>query len=263
MTDAPPLPSAPSAARPQQSPPSSAAPAPRGGGQAFAALLRGRADAANPGGVAPGAVNPRAGAQAPWQAAPNADFRQRIAEAERSAEHSRSGYGLRNPSSGALGRYQFLPSALVDMGWRGTDGGWTAVARRHGVSSEAEFLANPAAQEAAMSAYLRRVENQLQRNGSAGRQGEVLRGVSGAEITVTEAGLVAAAHRRGAGAVARWLEHRTATPDAPLTASQRNVYAQVERRLRDFSAVAYAPLRAPGAPAPRSLADAAASGPTS
>ncbi len=227
---------------------------PQAGGQAFAALLRGRVDAATPG-------NP---ADSAWQAAPNADFRHRIAQAERSAEHARSGYGLRNPSSGALGRYQFLPSTLVDIGWRSADGGWSAAAQRQGVNSEAEFLARPAAQEAAMTAYLRRVETQLERNGSAARQGEVLRGVSGRDITLTEAGLVAAAHRRGAGAVARWLQHRTATPDAPLSAAQRQVYAQVERRMQDFSAIAYAPQRAPAAPtAARALAAAAANGPQS
>ena len=218
------------------------------GAQAFAALLRGRADAALPGNASDPA----------WQAAPNADFRQRIAEAERSAEHARSGYGLRNASSGALGRYQFLPSTLVDIGWRGADGAWSAAAQRQGVSSDADFLARPAAQEAAMSAYLRRVETQLERNGSAGRQGEVLRGVAGQEITLTEAGLVAAAHRRGAGAVARWLQHRTNTPDAPLSAAQRNVYAQVERRVQDFAAVSYASQRAPAAVTPTTMAAASA-----
>lgn len=224
----------------------------RAGAPGFAALLRGRTDAALPGSPADPA----------WQAAPNADFRHRIAQAERSAEHARSGYGLRNASSGALGRYQFLPSALVDIGWRGADGAWSATAQRQGVSSDADFLARPAAQEAAMSAYLRRIETQLDRNGSAGRQGEVLRGVAGQEITLTEAGLVAAAHRRGAGAVARWLQHRTATPDAPLSAAQRNVYAQVERRLQDFAAVSYAPQRAPAA-APTTTMAAAATRPRS
>ncbi len=206
----------------------------RAAGSEFAALVQQRGGAATPGGLRERA----------WEAAPNAEFRQRIAEAERSAEHARSGYGLRNPASGALGRYQFLPSTLLDLGWRSADGRWTAAAQRQGVASEADFLARPAAQEAAMSAYLNRVEQQLSRSGAAGRQGEVLRGVGGGDVTVTEAGLVAAAHRRGAGTVARWLQHRIATPDAPLTAQQRNAYAQVERRLQEFAAIAYASQRA-------------------
>jgi len=247
VTDSMTRPSAPTAVA---TPASRPEPAPnRAGGQAFAAVLRGRVDAASLGSLSP--TNP---AERPWLAAPNADFRHRIAQAERSAEHVRSGYGLRNPSSGALGRYQFLPSTLLDIGWRTADGGWSAAAQRQGVTSEADFLARPAAQEAAMSTYLRRVEIQLDRNGSAGRRGEVLRGVSGQEITLTEAGLVAAAHRRGAGAVARWLQHRTATPDAPLSAAQRNMYAQVERRVQEFAAVAYASQRT--APADRAIAAA-------
>lgn len=130
-----------------------------------------------------------------WEAAPNAEFRQRIAQAERSAEHAQHGYGLRNPTSGALGRYQFLPNSLVDLGWKSAQGGWTAQAERHGVRSEADFLANPAAQEAAMSQFLRRVELQLERNGVMTRQGAALQGLNGQEISLTEGGLVAAAHR--------------------------------------------------------------------
>ncbi len=183
---------------------------------------------------------------------PNTVFRQRIAEAERSAEHAQGGYGLRNPRSGALGRYQMLPSTLQDLGWRNSAGSWTDLAARHGVRSEADFLGNHGAQETAMSMFLRRVETQLERNGAAARQGATLRGIGGQEIQLTEAGLVAAAHRRGSGMVARWIAHRSDTPDAPLSAGQRAAFAQVERRLADFAALAYQPMRQP--PAPRGLA---------
>jgi hypothetical protein len=207
-------------------------------------------------GVAHSGVGPR-----PWEAAPNPEFRQRIAQAERSAEHVRDGYGVRNPRSGALGRYQFLPSSLLDLGWRSAQGGWTPLAERHGVRSEADFLANPAAQEAAMSHFLRRVEVQLERNGVMTRQGGSVRGLNGQEISLTEGGMVAAAHRRGSGMLARYLAHRTTTPDAPLSARERAAFQAVERRLQDFGQVAYASLRpqpnralaaAPGAAAPPS-----------
>ena len=52
------------------------------------------------------------------------------------------------------------------------------------------------------------------------RQGGTLRGLDGQEVPLTEGGLVAAAHRRGAGLLARWLQHRTETPDAPLRPAQ-------------------------------------------
>jgi hypothetical protein len=192
-----------------------------------------------------------------WEAAQNPEFRHRIAEAERSAEHARHGYGQRNPVSGALGRYQFLPSTLLDIGWKTADGRWSAIAQRHGVASEADFLANPEAQEAAMSAFLRRVEVQIERNGALARQGQRLRGLNGEEIALTESGLVAAAHRRGAGTLARYLAHRANTPDAPLSARERAAFQQVERRLLDFQQVAYASMRGTPAPGPaRALAQA-------
>jgi len=181
--------------------------------------------------------------QRPWEAAPNPEFRQRIAQAERSAEHAQHGYGERNPSSGALGRYQFLPNSLLDLGWRNAQGGWTPLAERHGVRSEADFLANPNAQEAAMSHFLRRVEVQLDRNGALGRQGSVIQGLNGQEISLTEGGLVAAAHRRGSGMLARYLAHRMNTPEGTLTARERSAFQVVERRLQDFGQVAYASMR--------------------
>jgi hypothetical protein len=176
----------------------------------------------------------------PWEGQTNAQFRHRIAEAERSAEHANDGYGLRNPSSGALGRYQFLPIALRDIGWMDPDGAWSATAQRHGVADEAGFLASPAAQEAAMSAYLARQETILDRGGMMGAVGQTIRALSGEEITLSEGALVAAAHRRGAGTLARYLTHRTATPDAPLSPAQRAAFESIEHRLRGFAEVAYA-----------------------
>lgn len=184
-----------------------------------------------------------------WETWPNGEFRQRIAQAERSAEQAQHGYGLRNPRSGALGRYQFLPNTLRDIGWKDAQGGWTEAAQRAGVRSDADFLANPSAQEAAFSAYLRRTETLIDRNGALARQGDTIRGMNGQEITLTEGGMVAAAHRRGAGTLARYVAHRTNTPDAPVAARDRRAFAAVERRLQDFGEVAYASMRA----APRAV----------
>ena len=175
----------------------------------------------------------------PWEAQTNADFRQRIAEAERSAEHVRDGYGLRNERSGALGRYQFLPIALRDIGWMDAAGGWTALAAQHGATDEAAFLASASAQEAAMSAYLARQEVILDRIGMLAHAGSTVTGLDGRPIALSEGALVAAAHRRGAGMLARYMTHRTETPDAPLTPAQRAAFASIEHRLRGFAEVAY------------------------
>ena len=180
-------------------------------------------------------------------AAPDAAFRARIARAETGAARAGEGYDARNAASGALGRYQLTPQAVRDLGWRDAGGGWTALAARHGVSSDAEFLSGPAAQEAVMGANLRRAEAQLNSNGSLARSGGTVTGLDGASVPLTEAGLVAAAHRRGAGSVARYLAHRGAASDAPpLTAAERKAFAAVERRLRDFAELPYAVAARPG-----------------
>ena len=166
-------------------------------------------------------------------------FRARIALAESSARAPDQGLGARNASSGALGRYQITPLSLRDLGWQDAGGQWTALAARHGVQSEADFLASAPAQEAAMAAYLRRAEQQLDRNGSLARAGGNVRGLDGQAVPLTEAGLVAAAHRRGAGSVARYLAHRTNTPDAPLSQAERSAFAAVEGRLRSFASLPY------------------------
>jgi len=168
-------------------------------------------------------------------AAADAAFRQRIAAAESSATATHPGYAARNPSSGALGRYQLLPIALRDIGWQDATGGWTAFAARQGVASEADFLANPAAQEAAMDSYLRRAAQMLAQNGALDRSGTTVAGLAGDAVPVSEAGLLAAAHRRGAASVARYLAHRTETPGAPLTPADSRAFAAVEQRLRGFA----------------------------
>ena len=179
--------------------------------------------------------------------APDAAFRARIARAETGAARADQGYNARNAASGALGRDQLTPQALRDLGWKDAGGGWTALAARHGVGSDAAFLASPAAQEAAMGAYLRRAETQLDRNSSLSQRGGTVTGLDGTPVCLTEAGLVAAAHRRGAGSVARYLAHRGASSDAsPLTASERRAFAAVERRLRDFAELPYAVAARPG-----------------
>lgn len=188
---------------------------------------------------------------APAGATPDAAFRARIARAETGAARPGEGYGARNAGSNALGRYQLTPQALRDLGWKDAAGGWTALAARHGVGSDEEFLAKPAAQEAAMGAYLRRAEALLDRNGSLARSGGAVTGLDGAPVPLTEAGLVAAAHRRGAGSVARYLAHRAAPSEAPpLSVAERRAFAAVERRLRDFAELPYAVAARQGRTAP-------------
>lgn len=238
------------AAAPQAAPPPAPAPSPRRA--AAAGFQTALAAAGGPVPARPGVA--LSGTGRPWEGAPNPEFRARIAAAERSTDHPNHGYGAVNPRSGAMGRYQFLPSTLQDLGWRDAAGNWTDTAARHGVTSDAAFLSSASAQEAAFTAFLRRVEQQIERNGALSRQGATLRGLDGAELRLTESGLMAAAHRRGSGMLARYLQHRAETPDAALPARDRRAFQAVERRLRDFEQVAYNSVRTPRVPASPALA---------
>ncbi len=196
-------------------------------------------------------ARPRGGIITPAAAAgqPNVLMRDRIAIAERSADAPDGGYGVRNASSGALGRYQFVPVALRDIGWQDSHGRWTAEAARNGVTSEADFLNNPDAQETAMSAYLSRIEVLLERNGATTQMGNTVAGMDGTAVPLTRAGLVAAAHRRGAGSVARYLAHRITSPQAAAPSGHGASFAAVERRLRDFANLPYDSMRGSVQPA--------------
>ena len=78
------------------------------------------------------------------------------------------------------------------------------------------------------------------RMGSFAHAGSSIPGFNGAAVPVTDAGLVAAAHRSGAGSVARYLAHMTQGPEAPLSASDRGIFGAVERRLKQFADMPYA-----------------------
>lgn len=106
-----------------------------------------------------------------WVGRSNQDFRERIAELERSAEHPDHGYGQKNANSTALGRYQILESSMIDAGWKDRETKmWTSKAKSSGVSSDAAFLANAEAQEIAMADYMRAVEGQLRAKASFARR---------------------------------------------------------------------------------------------
>jgi hypothetical protein len=147
------------------------------------------------------------------------------------------------PGSSALGRYQVLRDPLIDAGWRDpVTGAWTSRARAAGVASDAEFLGNPSAQEAAFNDVMRENERQLRANGSTRWIGQQVPGLRGVQVPITEAGLAAAAHREGARAVRRYLDHRAANlpPPAPI-AGRGNLsrFNEIERRLRAFAGTPY------------------------
>jgi hypothetical protein len=137
-----------------------------------------------------------------WEHQPNSDFRNRLAIAEGNADKPNFGYGEVNQKAGALGRYQMTPAALRAAGMIDADGTWTG---KFKVQSRAEFLADPDAQEMALTDYLDDTERQLRANCAFGFVGTSVVGIRGT-FTLTRAGLIAAAHRAGAPATRSYLD---------------------------------------------------------
>lgn len=185
-----------------------------------------------------------------WEAQPNPEWRAQIARAETNRDSGDFGYGMAGrPGSTALGRYQVNLATLVEAGWRReSDGSWTQRARNAGVTNNAAFLANPAAQEAAFNDVLRSYEDQLREKGILNRVGSLVRLVDGSTTTVTLSGLMAAAHREGADTVRRYFAHRDANSPRPAALPGRvrgdlSKFNQVEMRLSEFATIQYEPLR--------------------
>jgi hypothetical protein len=137
--------------------------------------------------------SPTAADSRAWESQPNADFRNRLAVAEQTADKPNFGYdevhNSADPRRIALGRYQMTPLALRAAGMMNRNGNWTG---KYGIYSQAQFLADPEAQEQALSDYLADNERQLQANGALARLGETIDGLK-ATFTISLAGLMAAA----------------------------------------------------------------------
>ena len=153
-------------------------------------------------------------------------------------ESARHGYRAYNESGKAHGRYQLTEKALIDAGMMDADKNWTG---RHGVHSREDFLDNPEAQEKAVEVYLEKTEKSLRNIGATKHVGQTFQGIKGT-ITVSEDGLLAAAHRAGATYVKRYLEHKAAhgwSANVTDTADEKYVhfFKAIETRLREFQDV--------------------------
>jgi hypothetical protein len=114
-------------------------------------------------------------------------------------------------------------------------GNWTG---KYGIHSQAEFLADPEAQEHALSDYLADNERQLRARGAFAQIGETINGLED-RFTITRAGIMAAAHRYGAPSTRRYLNriaaHGYTSKGLDLSPRQR----AIETRLRTFSRASY------------------------
>lgn len=131
-----------------------------------------------------------------------------------------------------------MPGTLLDIKWRNPDGRWTAAARRHGSRSDRDFVNNPDAQEAALDAAFGRYEDQAKAKRLFDRVGQKVRGLKG-DITITDAGLMAAIHRHGATGTWRYFQKldRAGGDSNKMMPTQQE--REIETRLRTFEGAVY------------------------
>ncbi len=169
----------------------------------------------------------------PWPASP---VRPKFGDELHKLESPRRNYQEEIPGQ-AWGRYQMTKPALKDLGMMDAKGNWTG---KHGIHDKDDFLKNPKVQEKVLAEYMKRNLDQLRANGALGDMGQKISGVK-AQITVTESGLLAAAHRQGAGMVKRYLDHQRrhnwTTNPKTFPKNKKDQFLSVETRLREFQNV--------------------------
>ena len=143
----------------------------------------------------------------------------------------------------ALGRYQLRIIALKDVKLMDAEGNWTG---RWGIGTKSQFLASSDVQNLAMTEYMRNNEGYL--HGARDEldvfdfRGQEIVGVIGS-FKVTPVGLMAAAHRWGAGGVRSYFDHQIenswVSSFEGLDKGTRDKYLAIETRLREFENVAY------------------------
>lgn len=165
---------------------------------------------------------------------------------EISNEESDHRYHVRELRGGrALGRYQLQPLFLIDAGFKKINtSGQIVWDPNSGVTSDRDFLDNPQAQEEAFTKGMLAKQRQLSINGSVDRIGTEIEGKNG-KFTVSEPGLIAAAHRQGAKRVRQYLEWQEANGlKADVSTipqkKRREQFDTIEKRLLNFQAIQFA-----------------------
>lgn len=121
---------------------------------------------------------------------------------------SSGNYSAISPSGSYLGRYQMGHTALVEAGFKDTNGNWTSLAASYGVTSNATFLSSPNAQEYAIRQYHKKIWGYLKHYGAEELIGQIYY-----NVIITESGLLAAAHLVGANGVITAIQNNTNIED--------------------------------------------------
>lgn len=178
----------------------------------------------------------------PW---PDSPITLRFRDAIARRESLRDGYRAFNPNTGggpgAFGRYQMLKGARQNAAMMDDAGAWTG---KHGIYSAENFFDDPLAQEMAFAAYMRKNQEYLSYTSRGyGDVGQIATSGDG-NFTITENGLLAAAHRAGAGDLREYLRHLAdhgwmSDPATFPSGELGKRFAAMETRLRDFEQIPY------------------------
>jgi hypothetical protein len=125
-------------------------------------------------------------------------YNTKLAESESSGK-----YDAVSPSGTYVGKYQHGPIALKDVGYKGTQNNWLPSS---GISSDAEYLANPELQEKVQREWIAKTDSYIknkQLNKFIGKKIKYIDPNTGEVgiVKVTENGLRAAIHLNGIGAI--------------------------------------------------------------
>ncbi len=167
------------------------------------------------------------------------EFADRIAEAEKTFDN----WGETSRSSTGVGRYQILAGGLIDIGLMRDLETWTL----NGLPDRDEFLANPELQNLAFAAFLEKKLQYLNNLDLTDFVGQEIAGIVDT-FEITEAGLLAAAHREGEGRLRQYLRHLEdnewvsdadtfPTTEIPGERTMDQAFKAIETRLRLFSIV--------------------------
>jgi hypothetical protein len=108
----------------------------------------------------------------------------------------------------------------------------------YGIHSPAEFLADPEAQEKALTDYINDNIRQLPAKGAFAYIGETIDGLK-ARFPVTRPGIIAAAHRWGPTGTAHYLDRIAANGFKSRGLKLNKTELAIETRLRTFSGARY------------------------
>lgn len=134
----------------------------------------------------------------------------------------------------ALGRYQLTEKALEDVGMM-KNGKWTG---KYGIRSQVEFRDNPNnIQERILTEYLTKTEVYIKRKNLHQFIGKSITGIK-AKFKLNKNNMLAAAHRRGAGMLSRYLQHLSnngfKSDVSKFPTKYRQEFIEAETRLRLF-----------------------------